>query len=700
MADNSRPVAEPLQKGAQAAQAVRGAVKTGKAIAGAAKGAAAGGVWGAVAGFAWENRKFVGKVIIAATAVLMIPILILCMLPGIIFGGFGNSHSPADPDTPIMNSSAAIDGNLTEISTAVSRVLSEALTDTLSAIDNDYAACTADGKEVINPYERSPNFNANQFVGQYCAAKNEDYAAVSVSDMESMLRSGKDKLYSYTKKEEERTIDTVTTSVTVDASTGEETTTETVTTTTEKWIVYTVSYNGEANFADEVFHLTAEQKDLADDYAYNLSLFLGDSMFQGLPTGYTTVSSLGNIRYKDGQTAVVYFNQLDERYAGQPYGTDNIGGYGCGPTAMSIVVSSLTNDTVDPIEMARWSYENGYWCSGSGSYHALIPAAAKAWGLNVEGCTASDGQKIADALTDGKLVVAIMLKGHFTSSGHFIVLRGVKDGKILVADPASYDRSSMEWDLSIILNEASTHAGAGGPFWIIGYEIFASVLPVIGEIPDVQFVSCHITDNRMYIKAVDPHLTAEVAPGDTVKAGVVISNSEVGLGSVSVQPLIYRELDGNGIAVAGATTKRIHRGRVNSAEEHFMLASQEVLTEADRTFLTELQETVRSATDEEQFSQIDTLMQSAKHQAMNTADIPAVVHTAGRDFGITDTEQNGVLQRLIESDDLSLYGLANAVTRHSQDVESYDRATDLEGIGFNILSMPPRQWTRINQIAA
>ena len=118
--------------------------------------------------------------------------------------------------------------------------------------------------------------------------------------------------------------------------------------------------------------------------------------------------------------------------------------------------------------MAKWSYENGYWCSGSGSYHALIPAAAKAWGLNVEGCTASDGQKIADALTDGKLVVAIMLKGHFTSSGHFIVLRGVKDGKILVADPASYDRSSMEWDLSIILNEASTHAGAGGPFWIIG----------------------------------------------------------------------------------------------------------------------------------------------------------------------------------------------------------------------------------------
>ena len=42
------------------------------------------------------------------------------------------------------------------------------------------------------------------------------------------------------------------------------------------------------------------------------------------------------------------------------------------------------------------------------------------------------------------------------------------------------------------------------------YEIFASVLPVVGEIPDVDFVSCEITDNRMYIKAVNPHLTAQI----------------------------------------------------------------------------------------------------------------------------------------------------------------------------------------------
>ena len=74
-----------------------------------------------------------------------------------------------------------------------------------------------------------------------------------------------------------------------------------------------------------------------------------------------------------------------------------------------------------------------------------------------------------DALSEGKLVVAIMSKGHFTSSGHFIVLRGVTaDGRILVADPANVVRSEKTWDMSIILAEASKRAGAGGPFWIIG----------------------------------------------------------------------------------------------------------------------------------------------------------------------------------------------------------------------------------------
>jgi len=42
----------------------------------------------------------------------------------------------------------------------------------------------------------------------------------------------------------------------------------------------------------------------------------------------------------------------------------------------------------------------------------------------------------------------------------------------------------------------------------------------------------------MYLKVVTPRLEFEVAPGDIVHAGIVVTNSEVGCGTLSVQPLL------------------------------------------------------------------------------------------------------------------------------------------------------------------
>ena len=199
------------------------------------------------------------------------------------------------------------------------------------------------------------------------------------------------------------------------------------------------------------------------EYGYNQNIGIYD-------TDYVNGSgqSYEGMVFTDGGMEVMYYNQMDERWADVMYGTSStIGQGGCGPTSMAIVVSTLTGEAHDPVELARWSVANGHRCEGNGSYHSLIPTAASAYGLSCE--RNLDAQGIVDALSSRKLVVVIMSEGHFTRGGHFIVLRGVTgEGKILVADPASYGRSEQEWDLSIIMDEANKAAGSGGPYWAIG----------------------------------------------------------------------------------------------------------------------------------------------------------------------------------------------------------------------------------------
>lgn len=164
----------------------------------------------------------------------------------------------------------------------------------------------------------------------------------------------------------------------------------------------------------------------------------------------------------------IYYSQTDPRWADKPYGTDSIGGYACGPTAMAMVVSSLTDRIIDPPTMAQWAVDNGYWASQSGTYHSFIQGASKAFGLNCQSFTQRTPEALQNALLSGDLLVALMGPGHFTQGGHFIVLRGITlDGEILVADPNSVDRSLTAWDPQIIFDELSTSTAHGAPLWTI-----------------------------------------------------------------------------------------------------------------------------------------------------------------------------------------------------------------------------------------
>ena len=227
-------------------------------------------------------------------------------------------------------------------------------------------------------------------------------------------------------------------------------------------------------------------------------------------------------------------------------------------------------------------------------------------------------------------------------------------------------------------------------------EIAEAVLPILAEMPDVRIESCEITESKMYLKAVNPRLTAEVVPGDIVQSGILITNSEVGMGSMSIQPLVYRLVCTNGMVVNDARTRKYHVGRGNEAAEDYTLYSSETLAADDRALLLKVRDTVRAVVDQTRFERVVEMMREAKEAKITSTDIPQMVELAAADYGLNKAEGSGVLDHLIRGGDLSLYGLSNAITRAAQDVESYDRSTEMESIGYTVLGMSRSDWQRLN----
>ena len=169
---------------------------------------------------------------------------------------------------------------------------------------------------------------------------------------------------------------------------------------------------------------------------------------------------------------LVYFNQNDPRWAEQNYGPQNrMGTYGCGPTVLAMLVSTLTEQSIHPDEMAAWCYENGFFSPNSGSYHSIISNGAAAWGLDVKTVTDTSYASLLHELYGGRLLVMLMGKGHFTDSGHFLIVRNVTlEGNLLIADPNSLENTLSDWDYELITSEIKDRSFAGGPVWSIGTQ--------------------------------------------------------------------------------------------------------------------------------------------------------------------------------------------------------------------------------------
>lgn len=231
-------------------------------------------------------------------------------------------------------------------------------------------------------------------------------------------------------------------------------------------------------------------------------------------------------------------------------------------------------------------------------------------------------------------------------------------------------------------------------------NILHAVLPVLGEVPEIQFVSCGVTKNKMYLKVVNPNVEAELTEGYVVQGGVIITNSEVGQGAFSIKPMLFCVRDGLAFADAEDQIRKIHRGRQMDVSENQVLEPEAQLDREDLEFLRDIQDLVRNALGGPTFHDKVERMREATGAVMEESLAPHLLEVAGKSFGVTESERKGVLHYLTEGQDWTRYGLASAVAQVSQDAEDYDRASELEETSYSLLVMSNNQWTGINVAAA
>ena len=227
---------------------------------------------------------------------------------------------------------------------------------------------------------------------------------------------------------------------------------------------------------------------------------------------------------------------------------------------------------------------------------------------------------------------------------------------------------------------------------IDNYDMAEVVLPIFEEV-GVEVRSAEVTESRMYIKGVAYHVNAEVEVGDLVAAGVIASNSEIGLGSWKISAFIERLVCKNGM-VGTKELVKYHTGQGNGDGDGHEFFKSDTLKADDKALFLKTRDVVEGLLSQAKIEDAAMKFRGLTDDRI-VGDPVKAVEVLSTKLDLSDHERGGVLKHLIQGGDLSAWGVVNAVTRQAEDVESYDRATEIEGAGFKAVELPQSEWAEV-----
>lgn len=229
------------------------------------------------------------------------------------------------------------------------------------------------------------------------------------------------------------------------------------------------------------------------------------------------------------------------------------------------------------------------------------------------------------------------------------------------------------------------------------WELLQRVIPVFEEIDQkhggFRVESCNVDDDRLYIKLVLTGWTDSVGTlpngkPDLIAPGIVISNSEVGLGSLTTSYMVYRLVCTNGL-VSQHAVRRYHVGRTQGVADDMVVLAQDTLAAMDSAFWLQVRDGLNSMVDPNRFARAVADFRAAKERPI-VIEPDKSVEVLAKQSDLSEGEQSLVLRALLDGGDLTHFGMVNAVTLAAQHVDSYSRATAMEELGGRVLEMDAR----------
>ena len=152
----------------------------------------------------------------------------------------------------------------------------------------------------------------------------------------------------------------------------------------------------------------------------------------------------------------VSYLQADSRWKSAPYRVSGenstVGSAGCGPSCAAMVIATLKDTSVTPKTCCDWSMAHGYKALNNGTYYAYFVPQMAAYGIACRQLTGGYDE-VVKLLKEGYYIIALMGKGLWTSSGHFVLVWWA-DNKIRINDPASTSEGRLNGDPALFKAQA------------------------------------------------------------------------------------------------------------------------------------------------------------------------------------------------------------------------------------------------------